>query len=171
LQVITRAGTYGDCQRLAGVMPARYSRALAVQCWHSELIAVEDGAELAVVLGFWPMPDEDGVASFELWTLSRRGIPPGLLKRLVKLARSTFAARAYSGDVAVIAHVRSRAGRTLARLAGMQPVASNWPGYERFKWHDQGGFGTVRAEGGQGRGRTGATAAAGGAGQPAECRQ
>ncbi len=68
--ISARAGSLADCMRLSGLMPERHARALAAQCWLSEMIAVEDERGLACVLGFLPLARRyRGALRFEMCCL------------------------------------------------------------------------------------------------------
>lgn len=135
--ICPRAGTLADCLRLSGMMPGRHARAVAVQAHFSEMIAIEDDAGLACVLGFYPLGRRRGRDEFEFWMLSRpSGASASTIRRVARLARSTFAARAQSGAIRVIAHVQPgwEPGRRLVAMLGMRRVRGAANGAERYGW-------------------------------------
>ncbi|MFN8988754.1 MAG: hypothetical protein ACK5YP_01960 [Betaproteobacteria bacterium] len=138
-----RAGTYHDALALAAPKMRRMeSRTLALQCFRSDMAAVEDARGLAAVIGFWPLGVTDHAeAAFELWTFSRPQLPAATVRFLVRLAHVTMLNLAQSQAVAVVSRTQAGwiPGRKLHRLIGMSPVPPDFPGLETFVWRSRDG--------------------------------
>jgi hypothetical protein len=138
-----RAGSIHDVHALAAPrMRRRESRTLALQCFRSEMAAVDDAEGLAAVIGFWPLGQTpEGETAFELWTFSRPDLPTATVRFLVRLAHLTMRRLAQSAPVAVVSRTEQGwiPGRKLHRLIGMRPVDPDFPALETFVWRSRDG--------------------------------